>query len=718
MNDSDSLPAPGFRHLRPEGHSMNELHAFLANFAMVLGVAAVTTVVFQRLRLPVLFGYMLAGLLIGPHIPIPLVADRAMVQALAELGVVLLMFSLGLEFTLRRLSRIGPAGGLVALLETSLMLWLGFATGRLFGWSVFESVLAGGMIAISSTTVIVRAFREQGVRGPVADLVFSVLIAEDLLAIVLLAVLTPVASGHSLSPGALLGTVVRFVGFLVAAVSIGVLLLPRVMRSVVALNRPETTVVASVGVCFGGALLAQRLGYSVALGAFLAGSLVAESGQSERIERSVGPIRDLFVAVFFVAVGMLVDPSLVARHWLAIAVFTVLVLLGKLGAVSVSAFLAGRGLQTSVRAGLSLAQIGEFSFILAGIGLASGAAGDFLPTVAVTVSALTTLLTPQLVRSAPTVAAGIDRRLPRPLQTFVALYGSWVENLGRRPALPAEAARVRRALRLLLLDAALLAALVIGVGVEGENSARWLAERTGLAGPVAHASVVTLSILLACPFALGAVRTSAALGHALAARAFPDLQRGRLDPAAAPRRAMVVTVQLAALLGVGVLLGAATQPVLPAPWGAGLLAASMIPMAVLFWRDAAHLGGHARAGAQVIVAAFERQVHVPAGATASSSAAAPDALARAYRLVPGLGSPVPVTLGPGSPAVGRKLGELELRGRTGATVLAIVRGEEVVLVPDGHQPLAEGDVLALAGTGESIEVATRVLSGEPSGTSD
>ncbi len=687
---------------------MNDLHAFLANLAIVLGVAAVTTVVFQKLRQPVVFGYMLAGLLIGPHIPLPLVADRAIVQALAELGVLLLMFSLGLDFSLRRIVRAGPAAGLIALLETSLMMWLGFGASRLLGWTSLESAFVGGAVAISSTTIILKAFRERGVRGPGADLVFSILIAEDVIAILLLAILTPVASGHALSAGGLAITVMRLVGFLVLSTALGLLVVPRLIRMVVALRRPETLVVASVGLCFAGALLAQRLGYSGALGAFLAGALVAESGEGALVERRIEPIRDLFAAVFFVAVGMLVDPALAARHAGAIVAFTALVLVGKVGAVSASAVLAGRGLQDAVRAGMSLAQIGEFSFILAAVGVASGATGSFVYAVVVGVSALTTLLTPLLIAAAPATAALVDRRLPRPFQTFVGLYGTWIENARRRPAPAAEAARVRRALRLLMLDAALLAALALAALIESEGLSRLLVSRVGLGEIAARVAVVAAALALAAPFAIGVARTSGTLGQALAARAFPPGPDSRLDPAAAPRRAMVVTVRLAAFAIVGMLLGALTQPVLPAPLGIVTFAALLAALAVAFWRSAADLRGHARAGAQVIVAALARQSRAP---TAQSDAA----LTRAYELVPGLGTPVPVRLDAASPAVGRTIGELELRGRTGATILAVVRGEQVVLVPDGHHRLAEGDVLALGGPEGAVAEARRQLLGGGTG---
>src|SRR3989454_963527 len=449
-------------------------------------------------------------------------ADSAVVQTLSELGVILLMFSLGLEFSIRKLAQVGPTAGLTAVLQSSIMVWLGFMVGRLFGWTTLESLFAGAIIAISSTTIIAKAFDEQGITGRLRELVVGVLIVEDLIAILLMAILTAIGSGSGLAAGPLAATVARLAAFLVGLVAVGLMLVPRAMRSVGRLNRRETTLVASIGICFTIALLAHAFGYSVALGAFIAGSLVAESGEETQVQRLVEPVRDVFAAVFFVSVGMLIDPALIARHWLAVVVLTGAVVLGKVVGVSMGAFLTGSGMRTSVQAGLSLAQIGEFSFIIAGLGLALHATGEFLYPVAVAVSALTTLLTPWMIRESEPIAAWVDRKLPTPLQTFAALYGSWVEELrSRRPADTAMAG-LRRLLCLLLL-------------------------------------------------------------------------------AAAPRRVLVVTLQLASVLLVGAPLIALTQPFLPGAPGAAALAVLLAVLGVGFWRSATNLQGHVRAGAQMIV---------------------------------------------------------------------------------------------------------------------
>ena len=278
-----------------------EHHAnvFLTNLAIVLCVAAVTTVVFQRLRQPVVLGYILAGLLVGPHVPFPLVADDEIIRGLSELGVILLLFTIGLEFTVEKLLRVGAAAAIVAAVEVSIQIILGDLAGRIFGWSPRESLFAGAVVAISSTTIIAKAFAELRIGGRLRELVLSILIVEDLIAILLLAALTTLSAGR-LSPAELGITAGRLALFLGCVVVAGLLIIPRLVRAILKLDRPETTAVASVGICFAFALLAQRFGYSVALGAFLAGTLVAESQHGVSIEHLLQPVRDLFAAVFFV----------------------------------------------------------------------------------------------------------------------------------------------------------------------------------------------------------------------------------------------------------------------------------------------------------------------------------------------------------------------------------------------------------------------------------
>lgn len=681
---------------------MHDMHEFLRSLTVVLAVAAVTTVLFQRLRQPVVLGYIIAGLIVGPHVLIPIVADPGIIQTLSELGVILLMFSLGLEFHLARLVRVGPAAGFTAVIETSLMAWLGFLAGRAFGWTLLESVFAGAIVAISSTTIIAKAFDEQGIRGRLREMVVGILLIEDLIAIMVMAVLTAVATGASLSAGGVAGTVGRLVMFLVGLLVVGILVVPRFIRYVTRIGRVETTLVASIGICFATAYIAQRFGYSVALGAFIAGSLVAESGKGDEIERLVRPVRDVFAAIFFVSVGMLIDPALVAQHWVAVLVLTAVVIVGKITGVSVAAFLAGSGTRTAVQAGMSLAQIGEFSFIIAGLGLSLGANRGFLYPVAIAVSALTALSTPWLIRASAPSAAFIDRRLPRPLQTFAALYGSWLDRLKAESAARAGVRGVRRFVGLLTLDAAVLSGLIVAISLEFDAIAGAVAGMLHIAPAVARVILVAATAGAALPLVMGIGRLSRGLGRALAETALPKAV-GKADLDAAPRRALGVTLQLGIALIAGIVVVAITQIFLPSYSGPLVLFLVLAGFGVAIWRSVRDLEGHVRAGAQAVVAALGRY------ARAGSPAPGTEALADVNRLLPGLGEPVAVRLDSTSAAVGQSLADLNLRGRSGATVLAISRNGEDIVVPAAGERLQSGDVLALAGSQDAIETAKELL---------
>lgn len=677
---------------------------FLRSLTVVLAVAALTTVLFHRLRQPVVLGYLVAGLIVGPHVPIPLVADTAVVQTLSELGVILLMYSLGLEFRVRKLVELAPTAGLTALLQSSLMVWLGFIVGRLFGWSVMESLFTGAIIAISSTTIIARAFDEQGIRGKLRELVVGILIVEDLIAILLMAVLTALASGSGLAPGPLAATIGRLAAFLIGLVVVGMLIVPPAVRAVERLGRRETTLVASVGFCFAVALLAQAAGYSVALGAFIAGSLVAESGRGKPVEHVIEPVRDMFAAIFFVSVGMLIDPAVIVRYWPAVATLTLLVVVGKVTGVSLGAFLSGSGMRTSVQAGLSLAQIGEFSFIIAGLGIALGATGEFLYPVAVAVSALTTLFTPWMIRGSDGVAAWVDRKLPRPLQTFAALYGSWLESLRTRRPEESAMRSVRRLVRLMVIDTVVLGGIIIGTATATARFAVDVEARIGIPVAAARVLLVAVGVVLAAPFLVGLVRVGRRLGLDLASLMLPPKPGKAVDPGVAPRRVLGVTLQLACVLLVGVPLVAFTQPFVPGAFGAVTVVVLVGALAVSFWRNAANLQQHVRAGAEVIVGALARR-------SRDSMPVAVEPLREVEQMLPGLGDLVAVPLAERSPAVGKTLAQLNLRGRTGATVLAITRPEGAVLAPGAQERLRAGDVLALAGSGDAIAAAKARLTG-------
>lgn len=692
---------------------MHDTHVFLQTLTVVLCAAAVTTVVFQRLRQPVVLGYLLAGLVVGPNVPIPLQADMNVVQTLAELGVILLMFSLGIEFSLQKLMRVGATAGFVAVIQCSLMVWLGYVAGQAFGWTWLQSLYAGAAIAISSTTIIVKAFEEQRIKGEFTHIVFGILIVEDLIAILLITILTAMSAGRELEARDLAITVGRLSGFLLLLIVAGLLVVPRLMRSVVKLRRTETTVVASIGIAFGVAYLAAYAGYSVALGAFIAGSLVAESGVAKTVEHLVLPIRDIFAAVFFVSVGMMIDPAAIADKWFIVLVFLLIVVMGKVLSVTLGSFLAGESVQNSVKTGMSLAQIGEFSFIIAGVGVTMATAAgkptyQLLYSIAVAVSGITTLLTPWLIRAAEPTAAMVDRKLPRSLQTFVALYGTWLEKLRSSPS-EQETSRVRQLVRWMIVDVLVVAAIIIGASVELDSISEWAQGRLQVPQKWSTAFVVAATVFVSAPFWFGLVRVSRELGFELARRVFPDAKLDQTDLAAAPRRLLIVTLQLAIVLLVGIPLVAVTQPFVPTLRGAAVLVALLALLAITFWRNATNLQGHTRAAAQAIAQAIGRQTS-HGRAMEAQQERTQQKLDEVNRIITGIGSPVSIEIQAGTSVVGKTLAEIKLRGLTGATILAIERDGESVVVPAGNERLRAGDVLALAGTSAAVEAARELLS--------
>lgn len=690
-----------------------DLHAFLATLALVLCTAAVTTVVFQRLRQPVILGYLLAGLFVGPHVTlVPAIAHEEATHILAELGVILLLFGIGLEFSIRKLMRAGGPAAITGIIAISTIFWIGNGAARLMGWNPTEALFAGAAIAVSSTTIIAKAFEDRKIRGRLRDLVFSVLIIEDLVSILMLAALSTVAAGQAASADELAGTALRLLAMLAVAVVVGLLTIPRVMRWVVGLGSNETTVVASLGLCFAGAYLADWAGYSVALGAFLAGSLIAESGKAHTVEKLVLPIRDLFAAIFFVSVGMLIDPGLVREHWEAVVIFTGVVLVGKVIAVPLGAFISGMGIRVSLQAGMSMAQIGEFSFIIAAVGAMSPLVSDFLYPVMVAVSAVTTLITPWLIAGAPRAADWVDRKLPKPLQTYASLYESWVEELRQAPKTRTTGQRTRASIRWLVIDMACLIALIIGFALRGPRVEAFLAARTPIPLEFTRWATWAVFIALALPFIVGIFRISARLAEQLARAALPT--HGKMDRAAAPRQALVVTFEIAIVFLVGLPVLAISQPFLPPFRGAVVLIVMLVLLGVLAWRSARNLQGHVSAGSEVLLAAIRHslppeqatQEYAVAGGTMERPI---DPLATATHLLPGMGTPRRFLVTADHFAAGKTLADLGLRGRTGATVLAITRGSEGIPAPSKLEQLLPGDTLVLVGSRKALDAGIRLL---------
>ncbi len=394
---------------------MQHLPQLMADLALLLTVAAIATVACRRLKQPLVLGYVIAGFLISPSIGwFPGVSDTESVTTWSEIGVVFLMFGLGLEFSIVRLSTVGKSAFVTALTEMVLMVVAGFACGMALGWSFFTSVFLGGMLAISSTTIIIKAFDDLGMKGKgFTELVFGALVVEDIMGIFLMVVLATTSVGSNTDGGAVVVELAQMALYLLVWFALSVILVPTLLSRISPTLTDEILLIASVALCLCMVELASGIGFSSALGAFLAGSILAGTIQAHRIEKLFKPLKDLFGAVFFVSVGMMLSPSSIVENVGAIIAITVVVLIGKPVFTFLGAFLSGESLKTSINCGMSLSQIGEFSFIIASLGVSLGVTASNLYPIIVAVSVITTLTTPFYVKNSDRLYRLCVRLLPQ-----------------------------------------------------------------------------------------------------------------------------------------------------------------------------------------------------------------------------------------------------------------------------------------------------------------
>jgi CPA2 family monovalent cation:H+ antiporter-2 len=639
---------------------------FLEDLAVVMIVAGLVTILFHRLRQPVVLGYMIAGIIIGPHTPpFPLITDQDAIDTLAGLGIIFLMFSLGLEFNLRRLRRVGAAALVAAILEIVVMFWVGFEAGRLFGWSQIDSLFLGAMISISSTTIIVKALAELGrTKEQASQLIFGILVIEDLVGIAMIALLTGLATTGTVDLAETALTIGRLAIFVAALLVVGLLAVPRLLRAIARFRRDEVLLVAVLGTCFGISLLSAKLGYSVALGAFLCGAVIAESREIGRVQALTEPIRDMFSAVFFVAIGLLIDPELILTHTIPILILSLTIVLGKVLTCAAGTFLTGHDPRTSLRVGMGLAQIGEFSFIIAALGASLGVTGGFLYPIVVCVSAITTFLTPYFIRWSDPLAETLYRSAPRALLTALELYGRRVRELGRADIRPAGSTLARRLAWRLLLDLALVAAVFVLARVVGARKPGRLALLPEWLG--GERTLLWAAALLLClPILVVAFRNLRRLADLLG-----GMSAGAHEDGGGARnvRAIVsTTLGVAGTVGLGLFVLLLSSTLLP-PWH--VLSVLLILLVLL-----------AVPGRRAFVSLYER-----------AELALQD-----------------------TPAAGLRIRELEIRSRTGASVVAIERAGRRIVNPAPDEELQSGDMVFLLGEPDQCRAA-RALLAPPTGS--
>ena len=396
---------------------MAELPALIEDLALILMVAGIVTLIFKRLKQPLVLGYIVAGFLVSPNMPYTTsVVDMASVHLWADIGVMFLLFSLGLDFSFKKILRMGASPIISTCTIIFCMSMLGVCVGQAFGWSRMDCIFLGGMLAMSSTTIIYKAFDDLGLRQQqFAGLVMSVLILEDILAIVMMVMLSAIASGNELGGGQMIQSVIKIAFFLILWLVVGIFAIPLFLRQVRSLINDEVMLVVALGLCCAMAVFSTKVGFSSAFGAFIMGSILAETVEAEHIEKLVEPVKNLFGAIFFVSVGMLVDPKILVDYAMPIMLLVLTILVGQAVLGTFSFILGGESLKSAMRCGFSMAQIGEFSFIIASLGLSLGVISDFLYPVVVAVSVITTFLTPYMIRLATPAYNRLERHLPKKL---------------------------------------------------------------------------------------------------------------------------------------------------------------------------------------------------------------------------------------------------------------------------------------------------------------
>ncbi|TBR19330.1 hypothetical protein EPO15_14365 [bacterium] len=662
--------------------------SFLRDLTVVLLAAAAALLVFRRFKQPPVLGYLTAGLLLGPHMaPSALVGDVATLEALAEVGVVFLLFALGLEFNLGRLGRAGFRAVFCALVEAGLLLGAGTAAARLVGRPPIEGLLFGGVVALSSTAIVARALMdsERARRAPWAELVVGTLIAEDVVAVVLIAVFSSLGRFGEASWGSALDVVVRFAALATLVLAVGLLLLPRLLAMVERSGVKEVRTLLVIGTCFGVSFLTHALGFSSALGAFLAGALVSESG-GRRLHETAEPFKDVFGAVFFVAVGMMIDPGWALAHWelaFALAFGTVAV---RLAVNSAGLLAAGVARTEAAQAAVIKLPIGEFSFILAQVAQHEGLVSGPLYQVSVLLCLATTAASSALLAPALDRPAAVEGLFPRPLARVLDDYAAAVGRLTMPRRVRVVVDLTRPSLIQIFINVMVLTGLFLGAG--------WLKGRWGVDERLPGAAWGATA-LLTLPFLLALWRKAQAVALILLEALIPPDEEGRPPAEARPRLTRFLLGLVTAAVAWWYV--SVSLPLLPGGRASLAAVALIASVGVLLWRAANKL--YARIQANLRETLARSKAEPETGPALVSHLVEEGADVRVMSL----------RLGPGAKGAGRSIAELDLRAATGATLLQINRGTGHIPAPSPQTRLEAGDEVMLVGTQEQVEAARGLL---------
>ncbi len=665
---------------------MSTLAPFISDLALILVTAGVVTLLFKRLRQPLVLGYIVAGFLASKHMPYtPSVSDTDTVTVWADIGVVFLMFTLGLEFSFKRVVSMGMKPIVAACVVVFAMMSLGSAAGHLFGWGRMDSLFLGGMLAMSSTTIIYKAFDDLGLRAQkFTGEVLSVLILEDILGVLLMVVLSAMAVSRTFEGADLAASLTKLAFCLVLWFLVGTYIVPTLLRRTGRWMNSETMLVVAVGLCFLMVVVASWLGYSAAFGAFMTGSILAETVEAERIERLVAPLKDLFGAVFFVSVGMLVNPTVLVDYAVPVAVLTLVVIAGQAVFGTGAFLLSGQPLPTAMQCGFSLAQIGEFAFIIASLGVSLGVTSPFLYPVVVAVSVITTFLTPYMIRAAAPAAAWTERHMPG---TFLQAFGHRQPRRREQPDPGSPEADWHSLLRALLRQVGAYFTLSVAVIVLAFSFL--LPFSRGIFGHwPGNAVCGVLTLTMASPFLRAIVMRK---NHSMEFRRLSAHGRGH-------RVSLALTVAVrfvVASLPVYYILDFLS----PFKWWIHILVAAGLVLLMIASRTVKY------ASIRMERNFMQNLRWREAVAREKSDPRQP----YARRLLSRNVHIARLELPEGSSWAGRTLGELALGERHAVMVAALVRGTRRINIPDGRTRLYPSDRLEVIGDDESLRLLSETM---------
>ncbi len=643
---------------------MLHLPALIVDLALILGAAAVVTLLFKWLKQPVVLGYIIAGFLVGPNFKMfPTIVDIEGIRIWADIGVIFLLFGLGLEFSFKKLIKVGGVAIVTALTEITLTMLVGYSLGRILGWNSINSLFLGGILAIASTTIIIRAFDELGVKNQkFAGIVTGVLVIEDLVAVLLMVLLSTVAVSKTFSGSEMIISVLKLAFFLVLWFVSGIFFLPTLLKKIRSLMNEETLLIVSLALCFLMVVLATYFGFSPALGAFIMGSILAETTKAEKIEHLTKSIKTLFGAIFFVSVGMLIDPGMLMQHTLPIIAATAVLLFGKPLFATIGAVAAGQPLKIAVQSGMSLSQIGEFSFIIATLGVTLNVTSSFLYPVAVAVSVLTTFTTPYMIRFSDPVYQRIQKILPQKWKRALSRYNVEAQNI-------TEISDWKRILRFYFVNLVLFSVIIITIIL---LSTQYIAPYfSGYRWGQLITAGISLIILSPFLWALAFRRTNK---QAYANVWVKTSQRG-------PLLVLLSSRVLLAVLFIGFLFDR-----LFSPWIAlAGVVVSVLILAILSKKIKAFYG---KIEMRFLINYNERESEMP------------DTIGM---LSPWDSHITTFELNPKSPYIGKTLFESKIREEFGVNIAVIERGDSVINVPSRAEYLYPNDKLFVIGTDEQLE---------------